>query len=39
VDVDLIGIDQDDLAIADAGEQLQQLFDVGGPLLRLGLAQ
>src|SRR5262249_12978178 len=39
VDVDLIGIDQDDLAVARAGEQLEQLLDVGGPLLRSGLAQ
>src|SRR6516165_9769298 len=35
----LIPIDQDDLAVAYRGEQLQQLVDVGGPLLWLGLAQ
>ncbi len=39
MDMHLIHIDQDDLAVAHPGEQLQQRVDVGGPLLRLGLAQ
>src|SRR5262245_47870217 len=35
----LVHVDEDDLPVADPGEQGEQLPDMGGSLLRLGLAQ
>ena len=39
MDVHLIQVDQDDLAVAHLGEELQQLLDMGGSLLRVGFTQ
>jgi hypothetical protein len=39
MEVGLIDIDEGDLPATDALVQLPQLLDVGGPLVRVGLAQ